>query len=216
VTEPGTRAVRVLAITAGVVLLTPLMLAMAIMKAPEGPADSPLWVVTRMDAAAAANNWKQAHAAMDFDAKAESLLPDLWAAAGPEHRAEFVRFLQTLYRSTWERGHGSDAFKAGTTLTKMALSPDHALVEQIGFDAKGEDFVFRYWMRRGADGWRIIDRTTRTRGVNNESSGIVKVIRKRIAGQLGHPPSLHEFTVNAPSWLRRVKLRTIKVGDLTE
>ncbi|MFT7625504.1 MAG: hypothetical protein ACI9WU_004695 [Myxococcota bacterium] len=202
-------------IAVGVALLAlPLLIGAAIPFEASIPEPSPLYLVRAMDSAAHAGDWEAAHGLFDYRAKSRSMLPDLWDPASESEREDMVMFLQPLFQTTWEKAWGSETFKAGIQETTVLLAPDRALVEQTGFSADGMEHTFRYWLTHHEDGWHLVDRTRRKDGVHHESSGLVGVIRKRIQGELGREPTLREFVINAPSWLDRVRVRTIRAGDL--
>jgi hypothetical protein len=140
------------------------------------------------------------------------MLPELWAAAPEEERLALVTFLQAQAERTWTKAHTSEAFTQGNRLSEIQLGPELILVEQIvksSTDAKENGFL--YWFRLDEGQWKIVDRTQRIDGRHREPSGLVRVLRNRISSQIGRPPTLGEFVANAPSWLPRIRIRSLAV-----
>lgn len=188
------------ALTAAIafLMITPLMLVVAWSPSPSQSVQSPSSLVLQLDELAAAGRWEEAHKRVDYQKKGADLVPDLWAAGSEEERSQLVKLLQSLFEKTWTQVHKSRAFMSGSRLSEMYLSPTDMLVEQVALAGESEQ-ALRYWVVKGNDGWVIGDRTIRVGKIHHSRGGFVTAVRKKIAGQLGRPPSLGEFASNAPS-----------------
>lgn len=206
------RTVLVLGTVAAVLVVTPVMLAAALLGGPGTAApEAPAAVVARIDALCRLGKWAEVDAFIDYRAKGRLLVPDLWDAAPEADRAALDTLLKGVFKDTWLKVFATDEFKQRTTLTEMAVGPDLALVEQL---PPSGGSALRWWLERRGDSWMVIDRTTRTGLIHNEAGGPLRNIRKHIADQLGHPPSLREFVDNAPSWMSRLRVRRFRVDDM--
>ncbi|HIA00844.1 MAG TPA: hypothetical protein EYN06_10375 [Myxococcales bacterium] len=193
-------------------IITPLILLAAWSPSPSQSVQSPSALVLQLDELAASGRWEQVHKMVDYQKKGADLVPDLWAAGSEEARSTLVTLLQSLFEKTWTQVHKSRAFMSGSRLSEMYLSPTDMLVEQVALAGEPEQ-ALRYWVVRGNDGWVIWDRTIRVGKIHHTRGGYVAAVRKKIAEQLGRPPTLGEFASNAPSWLGRLRTRRIRVPD---
>ncbi len=173
----------------------------------------PSWVVHQLDAAAARGDWETALRPVDFDARGAALVPDLWEAAGVEDRRDLVELLKPIFQATWEKAHKSPALEGGGHLESTLIAGGRVSVERVGADAEGEA-ALRYTLEPRGPDWRVIDRRTRTDTVVHDADLVIRSIRGRIAGTLGHEPNLREFVANAPSWLGQVRSVKFRVGEL--
>ena len=206
------RKLLVLGSVAAVLIVTPIMLAAALAGAArEAVPESPSGVVARIDTLCRAGRFSEVDPFIDYRAKGRFLVPDLWDAAPEADREAFVALLKDIFKDTWTEVFASEAFKAGTTLTEMAVGPDMALVEQVAL--KGNS-AFRWWLERRGDRWIVVDRTLRNGTIHNEPSGKTRNMRAHMTEQLGHAPTLREFVDNAPSWMARIHVHRFRVDDL--
>lgn len=209
------RTFRVLAAAAGVILLTPVMLAMAIMTEPptHGP-EPPAAVVAHLDKLAQKGDWDAVHQLFDFQAKGRRLVPDLWAPAPEPDRHAFAELLKGMFQSQWEKVAQNPIFVAGPVWTTTEMhGPDQALVEQIAMSS-GREYAIRYWLARRTNEWVVVDRTRRVGRRARDPRRLVAAVRQKVATQLGREPTLREFTANASSWLGSIRTRSYSADDL--
>ena len=197
----------ILATVLSFAIITPLMLLPALLPLPAPTAVPPMQVVAQLDHHARSANWEAVDALFDYRAKGEVMLPDLWAQGNEKARSGLIELLQGIFQRSWKKGHDTDIFD-DAAVSETYIAPDRAYVTQMN-EERGEGF--RYWLKLTDGQWRIVDRTTIANGSHYEPSGIVRSIRRRIAGDLGHEPDLQEFVDNAPTWLGQVHRRRIIV-----
>ena len=201
----------VLVVASAVLLAAPVMLSKALVQ-PALELQAPAALVRHLDRHAAAGQWDSVDALFDYRWKGRSLVPDLWDAAPEAHREAFVELIRSQSRETWEKNHASAYFQNGTRLETVVYGPDLQLVRQIGL-SEGRESSMDYWFERQGSRWQIISRNFTRDGTPIRTSTLVSVIRKRIAGQLGHEPDLAEFVANLPSWSGRVRPRVFTVPE---
>ena len=209
------RTFRVLGTAAGVILLTPVMLAMAIMTEPPtyGP-KPPVMVVAQLDKLAKKGDWAAVHRLIDFRAKGQRLVPDLWEPAPDADRQAFAELLKGMFQDQWEKMAQNPIFVTGPVWTTTEMhGPDQALVEQIAMSS-GREYALRYWLARRANEWVVVDRTRRVGRRARDPRRLVATVRRKVATQLGREPTLREFTANASSWLGNVRTRSFSADDL--
>ncbi len=175
-----------------------------------GDPQPPSLVLTELDAAAREGRWAEADAWVDFTVPSRALVPDLWDAADAPSRQKMMLFLRSLFQQTWQKYHGRRAMAAGTHFEATRIEPTLVIVENVGFDAEGEE-ALRYTFEAKPEGHRVVNRRARIKRQVNNPNQTIKSVRGRIETQLGRPPTLDEFVANAPSWLDRVRARKIEV-----
>lgn len=180
-----------------------------------GDAAPPSLVVAHLDAAAARDDWSTAFALVDFEARGQALLPDLWAAAPASSRAAMVEFLKPIFQQTWTKAHSSAALQDGGHLETTLIGGGRVIVERVGADGEGE-VALRHTLEPRGPSWRVVDRRSRTDTVVHDADLVIRSIRGRITGTLGREPNLEEFVANAPSWLGQVRSVKFRVGELPE
>lgn len=201
-----------IAVVVSVVIITPIILWAAMRPNPSAGPGSPSPLIQRIDSFAASGEWNKVHSHVDYRAKGESLVPDLWAAGSQSEREELIELLKSLFEKSWTKAHDGAAFSQGMRWTELAVSPTEVMVEQVAVGTEPEQ-AMRYWCVLGEHGWRIKDRTIRMGNIHHARRGFVNAVRRKIAAQLGRKPTLGEFVSNAPSWLGRLRTRRIRVPD---
>ena len=211
------RTLSVLVTCACGLLATPLMLAMALMAdPPSAEPPTPLHTVQKLDTLMQAREYDAANQLVDFRAKGRGLVPDLWEAAPENERTDMVLFLEDMFLASWRAWRTGEGILAGDfVFSETRTSANTAVVDQLRLvDGARRLSGFRYYLSLESQRWIVVDRTSVVHGNQRAVEGRVKVIRSRIAADLGPQPTLREFVVNAPSWLSRVKARTFRAGDL--
>ena len=169
-------------------------------------------VVERIVAYEAKGQWDDADTLIDYRTKGAALVPDLWEAGSQSDRAGLVDMLRAMFRERSKEILVNPRLQSGTVWTEVRSGPDEVFVEVRA--APGEpDLAVYYWLRRAERGWVVFDRHLKLGASHYTPEKNVEVIRRKIAGSIGHPPDLAEFVANAPTWVGIVKVRRIKITD---
>ena len=186
------------------------MLSMALMSQPSSEDESPSYVVRELDKRALRGDWDAAHRLFSYETKGRTVLPELWEPASQAERSAFVAFWRPQFRKGWERVRGGDRLTSDWALSEMRLSETSAVVAQT-LTAADRGVVIRYWLSRIDGGWRVVDRTYLTDGVEHSGTPLVRLILQKITAQLGRTPTLGEFVANAPSWVGKVRAKSFRL-----
>jgi hypothetical protein len=213
--SPAAKKRRQTLMVAGAASVVALAAVMFLMRtATDPPVDSgpaPAETVAKLDQFAGAAEWDKVDTLVDYETKGRNMVTDLWDASDQNGRDAMVRLLKQLFYASWTRYHTSGEFKGGFETRETMTGADTATVEQVADGPDGREFAMMYYLSKRSNGWVIVERVHRRGDITNTTELFVKSLRKNIASEIGHPPTLAEFAANAPSWVGRIRSRMIKV-----
>ncbi len=188
----------------------------ACLPAPDA-APGPVATVQALHAAIERGDFAAARRLYDFAARYEEVLGEVWRAGDDADRARALEVGAELFdgstRATW------NAYVVGRrlALTVREVGPGEVWVTADAEAAEGEPasqtFAWRYRLKRGDAGWRVVQREAVTGGVSTDTGRFWSMVGGAIARDLGRAPTLAELIANLPSYQNRVHARTFKVPD---
>jgi hypothetical protein len=144
---------------------------------------------------------------VDFDAKCRTMLGDLYVQGDIDDQREmqdiWSRKLEETTRTYLSR-HFGDA------TGKIVLETGSEAIAEVS-QTKGK-FKLIYSLQKGEGGWLIVDRINEIDGARPNPSRSMRVLLKRIEGELGHPPTLAEVNARLEDYMERMKVRRIPVN----
>jgi hypothetical protein len=155
---------------------------------------------------AAVGQWEAALALVDLEAKALSMLGEVYAQGRGEdqaaNRAIWGRKLQEVTGAFIAR-----YFKEGPgEVLLVSQSQGRAEVVQ-----QSRSFKLIYTLRAGETGWLIVDRTHEADGLRPKVERGMSVVLAHIEKELGRPPTLAEVNVRLEQMLDRLRERAVRV-----
>ena len=166
---------------------------------------TPTDAVRRFHALAKGEQWDEALALVDLDAKCVAMFGELYSDGTKEEQARTREILgERLKKST------------SLFLGKFFGDKDGVFSESLDSDTSAEvtqtigTFSLIYIMEKG-DEWRIADRTHERDGVRPGVQRGVSAILKAIGQELGRAPTLGDVNERLEQYLQRTRLKTIRV-----
>ncbi|MFO0744067.1 MAG: hypothetical protein U1F43_00135 [Myxococcota bacterium] len=184
-------------------------------RGPYDPSDGKaVGVVREVEAAIARGDLAGAHAAVDYRARLDEVLGDLWRSGSPEDQADMVAFSQVMFEETTRRYWGECCARALMAARVSRLDGDSVWVESSPADST-TGFVWMYRLSRRGDTWRITQREYRDgRALRSDSTRFWPMAIRKIASQYGRMPTLRELTANLPTAMKTIRAKVYTVGEL--
>lgn len=182
-------------------------------RGPGDPSDGKaVAVVSEVEAALERGDFATAHRAVDYRARLEEVLGDLWRAGTPEEQADLVGFSQVMFEDTTRRYWDECCAHALMAARVSRLDGDSVWVESR---PEGDRHGFRWMYRvsKRGDAWRITQREYRDdRALRSDSTRFWPMAIRKISGQFGRTPTLRELTANLPTAMKTLRARVYTVG----
>ncbi|MCB9733075.1 MAG: hypothetical protein H6745_10735 [Deltaproteobacteria bacterium] len=171
-------------------------------------------VVEELEQAWQRGDRERVHDIVDFRARIEEMLGDVWRGAPPEDQDEAVDLARAMFDTTMER-YWTSQYEGRPHQTRISrIDGPHVWVESRASGDGRSDFAWIYRVTSSQGRYRVTQRELKLGPVQSNTSAFYPLALKRIGQEYGRRPTLSELNANLPSLLGTMRERTYVVPDL--
>lgn len=150
----------------------------------------------------------RAHALVDFRARLDEMLGDVWKDAPAKDQDEAVRLATAMFDTTMEQ-YWTNHYEGRPHETRtLRTEGPHVWVESRASGDARSDFAWIYRVTSSRGRYRVTQREWKLGGAQSNTSAFYPLALKRIGQEYGRRPTLSELNANLPSLAGRIHERT--------